>query len=144
MTIPPLAFQINGRDKSGPAFKSARRNIGDTRRAVGLMNADVKLASSQLVGFGKSALLGATGLVSMAAAVAKMKTGLEQFDRIAKVARQNGLDGRFYQTLAFMAGEASVEISVLDNALRKFTVGVGEARNGTGTLYTELKRADQA
>jgi hypothetical protein len=144
MTIPPLAFQIRGTDSSGPAFKSARRNIGETRRAARAMNADIKAASLSIAGIGKSALIGAAGVGSLVAAVAKLKQGLEQFDRIAKTARQNGLDGEFYQTLAFMAGEASVETAVLDNALRKFTIAVGEARNGAGALYTELRRADEA
>lgn len=142
MTIPPLAFDIRGRDQSGQAFRSARRNMGETRRAANRLNADVKMASASIAGIGKSALIGATGIASFAAAIIKMKQGLEQFDRIAKVARQNGLDGEFYQTLAFMAGEASVDVGVLDNALRKFTVSVGEAKNGAGTLYTELRRID--
>lgn len=144
MTIPPLAFDIDSRYKGRPGFAAARRDIGDTRRSAHQLNADVKRASASIAGIGKSALIGATGLASFAAAIIKMKQGLEQFDRIAKVARQNGLDGEFYQTLAFMAGEASVEVGVLDNALRKFTVAIGEAKNGSGTLYTELKRIDPA
>jgi len=144
MTIPPLAFDIKGRDQSGPAFRSARRNIGDTRRAANLMNADIKMASASIAGIGKSALAAGVGIASFSAAILKLKQGLADFDRIAKVARQNGLDGEFYQTLAFMAGEASVDVGVLDNALRKFTIAVGEAKNGSGALYTELNRIDPA
>lgn len=142
MTIPDLRFDIRGRDQSGAAFASARRNVGDTRRQMKLLNADVRAATASITGIGKSALIGAVGIGSLAAAVHKMKVGLADFDRIAKVARQSGLDGEFYQTLAFMAGEASVEVSTLDTALRKFTVGISEAANGTGTLYTQLKRSN--
>lgn len=142
MTIPDLRFDIRGRDQSGAAFASARRNVGDTRRQMNLLNADVRAATASITGIGKAALIGAVGIGSLTAAVHKMKVGLADFDRIAKVARQSGLDGEFYQTLAFMAGEASVEVSTLDTALRKFTVGISEAANGTGTLYTQLKRSN--
>ncbi|UES51570.1 hypothetical protein [Roseibium aggregatum] len=144
MTIPPLAFDIKGRDASGSAFRSVRQNVRETRQVVGRLDTDLRRASASIMGIGKAALIGVTGLASFSAAIGKMKDGLEQFDRIAKVARQNGLDGEFYQTLAFQAGEASVDIGVLDNALRKFTVGIGEAKNGAGSLYTELKRIDPA
>jgi hypothetical protein len=140
MTMPDLVFGIRGRDQSGAAFRSARRHIDDTRRAATLLNGDVKIATASITGLGKAALIGATGIGGLAAAIHKMKIGLADFDRIAKVARQNGLDGEFYQTLAFMAGEASLEVSTLDTALRKFTVGVGQAAEGSGSLYTELRR----
>lgn len=142
MALPDLAFTIRGRDQSGAAFGAARRHIGDTRRAARALNSDIKMASASVMGLGKSALIGATGMASFAMAIAKMKDGLADFDRTAKVARQNGLDGEFYQTLAFMAGEASVEVSVLEAAMRKFSIGVGEAREGTGSLYTSLKRVN--
>jgi hypothetical protein len=142
VALPDLIFGIRGQDRSGQAFRSARRNIGDTRRQVGMLNADVRAATASLTGLGKSALIGITGVAGMSAAIHKMKAGLSDFDRIAKTARQSGLDGEFYQTIAFMAGEASVEVSTLDTALRKFTIGVGQAADGTGTLYTELKRSN--
>jgi hypothetical protein len=144
MTLPDLRFDIRGRDQSGAAFRSARRQMGDTRRAAMLLNADARAATASITGLGKSALIGVTGIGGLAAAIHKMKIGLADFDRIAKVARQNGLDGEFYQTLAFMAGEASVEVSTLDTALRKFTVGVGQAAEGSGSLYTELRRLNPA
>lgn len=140
MTLPALTFPIQGRDLSGRAFNSVRRHLGDTRQQLRLLNVDARAATTSIAGLGKSALIGATGIGGVVAAIHKMKAGLADFDRIAKVARQNGLDGEFYQTLAFMAGEASVEVSTLDTALRKFTVGVGQAAEGSGSLYTELRR----
>lgn len=140
MTLPSLTFPIQGRDQSGRAFSSVRRNLGDTRRDLRLLNIDARAATASITGLGKSALIGATGIGGVAAAFHKMKTSLADFDRIAKVARQNGLNGEFYQTLAFMAGEASLEVSTLDTALRKFTLGVTEAANGTGALYSQLSK----
>ncbi|KZK76481.1 hypothetical protein PsW64_05210 [Pseudovibrio sp. W64] len=85
----------------------------------------------------------AAGALSLAGALTLAKQGLEDFDKVAKTARQNGLSGEFYQTLAFMAGEASIETSTLDTALRKFTIGVGEAKFETGELYSALEKADR-
>ncbi|SDR19856.1 hypothetical protein [Pseudovibrio sp. Tun.PSC04-5.I4] len=115
------------------SVRGFNRQMGNTSRQAG------RLVKS----IGSLSFIGAAaGALSLAGALTLARQGLEDFDKVAKTARQNGLNGEFYQTLAFMAGEASIETSTLDSALRKFTIGVGEAKYETGELYSALEKAD--
>ncbi|WP_310619687.1 GumC domain-containing protein [Flexibacterium corallicola] len=128
--------------------RAVNKSMRGSQKAVGRFDSSIKAASATAGKFSKtlaglSFAGGIAGALTFSGAIDKAMEGIEDFDRVAKTARQNGFSGEFFQTLGFMAGESSVEISTLETALRKFTIGVGEAKYGTGELYNTLSRANR-
>ncbi|MBL6431881.1 MAG: hypothetical protein HPM95_15115 [Alphaproteobacteria bacterium] len=60
-------------------------------------------------------------VVSLGAALAGAKNALADFDKIAKAAKASGLDGEFFQELAYQADLGGVNIGELSSALQTFT-----------------------
>ena len=73
-----------------------------------------------------------------------IKRALDTGDTIAKVADSIGVSTDFLQEYRFAAGLAGIETGNFDSALQAAAKRVGEARAGTGTLITILKKMDPA
>ncbi|MBU2483908.1 MAG: hypothetical protein KKG78_02395 [Alphaproteobacteria bacterium] len=93
---------------------------------------------------GKIGLAGAIAgvlapVVSLGAALAGAKNALADFDKIAKAAKASGLDGEFFQELAYQADLGGVNINELSSALQTFTKNAGLAAEGKGRMVSQLK-----
>jgi len=78
-------------------------------------------------------------VVSLGAALAGAKNALADFDKIAKAAKASGLDGEFFQELAYQADLGGVNINELSSALQTFTKNAGLAAEGKGRMVSQLK-----
>ena len=89
----------------------------------------------------KGAIIGVVGGGGLGLLI---KRALDTGDTIAKVADSIGVSTDFLQEYRFAAGLAGVETGNFDSALQAFAKRVGEAKAGTGTLITILKKMDPA
>lgn len=89
---------------------------------------------------------GATaGAVAVAGGLAVLiKRAVEMADSIGDAAAGMGLSTDALQEYRFAAEQAGVQTQVLDGAIESFAKRVGEARSGTGELFTFLQKFDAA
>jgi hypothetical protein len=85
----------------------------------------------------KAALAAVAGAVGLGLLI---KRAIETADNIAKTARAIGVHTDTLQELRYAANLAGISTGALDGALTAFSKRVGEARAGTGTLVTILKK----
>lgn len=78
-------------------------------------------------------------VLSLGAALAGAKNALADFDKIAKSAKASGLDGEFFQELAYQADLGGVNVNELSSALQTFTKNAGLAAEGKGRMVSQLK-----
>lgn len=88
--------------------------------------------------------LAALGAAAAAAAAAALftasKRAIEFADNIGKTARAIGVTAEELQELRHAADRAGVSQSQFDSAMQRFTRGLGEAANGTGTARRALEQ----
>lgn len=111
--------------KMGAAFKRLK---GVTTR---LSKALFSLRSAAVIAAGSAAF----GLL--------IKKSLDAADTIAKTADAAGISTDMLQELSHAANIAGIETAALQGAMTKFTKGIGEARLGTGTMVTILRKLDE-
>ncbi|KKK66258.1 hypothetical protein LCGC14_2965910, partial [marine sediment metagenome] len=114
------------------------RQLGRLDRAFGSIKRSVGGMVKGLFSF-----RAAMGAVAAAAGIGFLvKKSLDLADSIAKTADAIGISTDVLQEYRFAAGLAGVETEALDKGLKNFTKAIGEARVGTGTMITILRRAN--
>jgi len=84
------------------------------------------------------------GAAMVAGMVYAIKKNLEYADTIAKTADKIGITTKALQQYRYIADRSGVDTAKLDKAFAKFSVGIGDLRAGTGTLYTILNKNNKA
>lgn len=115
------------------AFSELNKNSGFSKvmdKAQGVGTSFARLARNAL--FAGSAL----GF----AAVAGMKKFVSSADQLDEAANAAGVTVEKLQELRFAAARAGVPAEKLDSMLRRFSVSLGQAKLGTGSLTTTLKK----
>lgn len=123
-----LEFDIQGRDRTGRAFASVKRNLRD----IG------SLALRAAKGIAAIGTAAAAGLAVLA------KRAIDAADKIAKTADSIGISTDALQEYRVAADLSNVSTEALDGAFQAFTKRIGELRAGTGTLLEFLKKMDPA
>lgn len=126
---------------------ATKQMASDMERSTRRINQAMATTSRKVGSFGKAfgglkgAAVGAVaGLLSVRKAFQGAQAAAADFDKIAKTARDTGLDSDFYQALGLAANESSISQEKLNAALLVFTKNAGLAASGQGTLYTQLKK----
>ena len=117
-------IHIRGKDKTKTAFNSVQGRLMRLKNAVSGVHGAMALA------------LGA-GFVVMAKEAAKTA------DEIRKMSGRIGIATNDLQELRYAFGLAGVEEETLNKGLLQFSKAIGEARAGTGTMITILKKTNQ-
>lgn len=126
---------------------ATKQMAGDMERSTRRINQALATTSTKVGAFGKAfgglkgAAIGAVaGIFSVQKAFQGAQAAAADFDKIAKTARDTGLDSDFYQALGLAANESSISQEKLNAALVVFTKNAGLAASEQGTLYTQLKK----
>lgn len=130
--------------------KAMKKALGDTdstftrieKRGKTLENRLSALGKNAFGGFAKGALAAVGGALTVTTAINSIKGALSDFDAIAKQAKAAGLDGEFFQELAYQAKLGGVEVSQLSQALNGFNRNAGMAVVGKGELVEKLRQLD--
>ena len=126
---------------------ATKQMANDMDRSTRRINQSLATTSKRVGDFGrafgglKGAAVGAVaGILSVRKAFQGAQAAAADFDKIAKTARDTGLDSDFFQALGLAANESSISQEKLNAALVVFTKNSGLAASGQGTLYTQLKK----
>jgi hypothetical protein len=84
------------------------------------------------------------GVLTLTAAIGKMKAGLEEFGDISDAAKASGLDSEFLQGLRHAASLGGVSFEQLSASLAGFNRASGQAEAGTGRMATALAKLNPA
>lgn len=117
-----------------------QNRVGKFTRAMsrGLRGANRAL-NKVVGGFKQGGLVIAGGITVATLAINKMA---DSADALAKRARRLEFPIEELQQWQFVAEQSGLSTAEFDKSLEKFTKSVGEARSGTGTLVTILKKAN--
>jgi len=118
------------------ASDRASRGLGTLSDRASALRGRMRLLSG--------AIAGVVGVAAVGGLAALVKRSVDAADAIAKTADAIGVSTDTLQELRFAADLAGVSTEQLDSALVAFSKRVGEARHGTGTLITILKKMDPA
>ena len=89
----------------------------------------------------KTAKLATLAIAGVSAGIYKMTIGLsEQADQLAKHARAIGIDIELLQELRYAGERSGASIGAVDNSMRRFIQGIGEAAAGTGEAKDAFKQ----
>lgn len=122
------------------ALKRIQVSARPATRQLKLLNSTAISLRGGFGGFAKGLALGLAPLLTTAAALGKATRALEEFDRIAKTARNAGIASDFYQSLAYQADLAGVSFGELDRGLLKFIQTTGRGNAGFGEMAENLRR----
>ncbi|MCZ6551321.1 MAG: hypothetical protein O6926_07990 [candidate division NC10 bacterium] len=108
------------------------------KRGFGGVERSVKSLLTRMGGFRAAigAVAGTAGLGLL------FRNALKTADEIAKTSRAIGITTDALQEWRFAASQSGIATAEFDSALAGFSKRVGEARSGTGTLITLLKKLD--
>ncbi len=98
-----------------------------------------KIGVKAFAGFASGALAAALPLVTLSAAINKVRSALDDFGQIADQSAAAGVDPEFFQGLAFNARLAGIDIGEVAGALATFNKNSGMASAGQGRLLSALK-----
>jgi hypothetical protein len=118
------------------------KDMNKARRSVATFSTGMESFGKTVQNVAKSVFSLRGALVAVAGATALgllIKRAIETADGVAKAARAIGVTGEALQELRYAARLAGVPIEQFDKALSQFSVRVGEARNGIGSLTTAFK-----
>ena len=124
-----LRVDITAKDRTRAAFSRVQRSLGALKKSLFNVKA--------LIG----AAFGALAVRSLSRFVTK---AVDAADSIAKTSRAIGITSDKLQELRFAADISGISMATLDSAMLGFSKRVGEARAGTGTLFTILNKTDEA
>ena len=124
-----LRVDITAKDRTRAAFSRVQRSLGALKKSL----------------FNVKALIGAAfGALAVRALSRFVTKAVDAADSIAKTSRAIGITSDKLQELRFAADISGISMTTLDSAMLGFSKRVGEARAGTGTLFTILNKTDQA
>ena len=124
-----LRVDITAKDRTRAAVSRGQRALGALKKA--LFNVKARIGAA----FGALAVRALSRFVTKAGDAA---------DSIAKTSRAIGITSDKLQELRFAADISGISMTTLDSAMLGFSKRVGEARAGTGTLFTILNKTDEA
>jgi len=84
------------------------------------------------------------GVVATGAAVAFAKKSIDAASAINDVAKAASVSTDTLQEMRHAASLSGISFDELDGSLQRFNKSIGEARAGSGSLYSYLKKTDQA
>lgn len=119
--------------------KEMARKMDGLDREAAKVNKSFGRLDKTFTKIGRS-LAGLAASVSVLGIAAATKEALDFADGIAKTADKVGVSVESLQKLRFAAGQAGVDVNVLDMGLQRFSRRLGEAAQGTGELYKDLER----
>ena len=124
-----LRVDITAKDRTRAAFSRVQRSLGALKKSL----------------FNVKALIGAAfGALAVRALSRFVTKAGDAADSIAKTSRAIGITSDKLQELRFAADISGISMTTLDSAMLGFSKRVGEARAGTGTLFTILNKTDEA
>jgi len=124
-----LRVDITAKDRTRAAFSRVQRSLGALKKSL----------------FNVKALIGAAfGALAVRALSRFVTKAVDAADSIAKTSRAIGITSDKLQELRFAADISGISMTTLDSAMLGFSKRVGEARAGTGTLFTILNKTDEA
>jgi len=123
-----VRFDITAKDKTFKAVNSAKRHLKGLQSAVFSI---------------KGAITGAFAVAGVVALARFTRSAIQAADEIAKTSDVIGITTDSLQELRHAADLSGVSNERLDKSLAQFTRRVGEARAGTGSLVTFLKKFDE-
>lgn len=116
-------------DKAGRQAKKTSKDVDDSFSD--------SLKSVTKWGFG-------LGVVATGAVVAFAKKSIDAASAINDVAKAANVSTDTLQEMRHAASLSGISFDELDGSLQKFNKSIGEARAGSGSLYSYLKKTDQA
>ena len=122
---------IGGKDELTPTLRRLKTQARSAFRGIARAG---KTAGLGIAAAGAAATLAGRAIYRFASDQAK------DADKISKGARATGFATEEYSRLAFVADRAGVNQEAFAKSMRSFSVAVGEAKAGTGTLTTLLKK----
>ena len=132
-----------GRNLQGAARSSGlsriAREMGGVRRAAAPLVASTGRLAGALGGL--SAI--AAGL-TFAGAIASLRSFTAEMDNLAKLGRQTGFTVQQLRDLQFVGENVGVAGEAIENSIKGMTKRLGEAKAGTGSLYTYLGKTNKA
>lgn len=153
----PLSIVIGTLDRSTAGLRRLSNNISGVtgkldRMRAGLGSLSHRVGLRRLArGFsriGREAAIVARriGLITAAAGlgVAGIASLIGEGDKLAKLADRLGLSVDALSQLRFAAGQSGTDTGKFDSALEGLSKRLGEAKAGTGSLYTFLKKSNPA
>lgn len=109
----------------------------ETRATASMRRFDGMMAAvATRVAAGLASLIGA---FSVNAILKGAETAIDAMHRIKDAAEASGLSTDLFQGLQFAAVQAGTPMQELEQALRAFAKGMGEAKNAQGQLYSGMK-----
>ena len=141
-------FQIKSVIKAVDQFTAPMKRItgglrGNFGQALGNVGRNAASVGRQVRSIlGPVAILG--GAASVGGVVSLVKGFSSGADEIGKFSRQVGLSTSAYQKYQFIADRAGVSQSIFNSSMVAFSKRLGEARAGTGGLFTILNKISPA
>lgn len=120
-------------DKMEKSVATMRSRVEANMSRVG------EASRAAFLGFSKGALAAVAGIVSLGAALGTAKTAMREYGDIADRSAAAGVDAEFFQSLAYQAGLAGVEVGTVAGALETYAKNAGLAADGKGKLVSTLK-----
>lgn len=135
MAVRDVRFDILADDRTRAAFASVRRNLGDTRRQVSGMTADIAG-----MGRGLGSLLGVSiGVAGFRQLASAITDTVRSAAGLVDLADKIGITTDALQELRFQADQQGSSAEALDSALEQFSKRIGEAAAGSGELLKILQ-----
>lgn len=120
-------------NRVGKFTRSMERGLRSVNRVVG------KMARGLASGFKRAAVVGGAALAGLGLAI---KGVADKADALAKRSRRLDFPIEELQEWQFVAEQSGLSTAEFDKSIEKFAKSVGEARAGTGTLVTILKKSN--
>ncbi len=117
--------------------RSAQRGLRSVNRVLRKVVRGLKAGATAALKFGGTAIV--AGVAAAAVAINKVA---DAADSLAKRTRRLKFPIKEFQEWQFVAEQSGLTTEEFDKSIEKFTKGVGEARAGTGTLITILKKSN--
>ena len=121
-------IQIRGQDKTAAAFSSVNRSLKKFDK-----NAKTAGSSAGILSGGLGKIGGMLGPLVGVAGITMLTKKLFDFgDRLDKVSKQIGISVEDLQIFQFAASQSGVGTDLMNKALQKFNISIGEANEGLG------------
>jgi len=118
--------------------RAASKQLHKMNRVVGKVVTGLKRGAGVALKFG-----GVAAAASIAIVATALNKVADSADALAKRTRRIKFPIEEFQEWQFVASQAGIDTGEFDKSLEKFTKAVGEARAGTGTLFTMLNKTDK-
>jgi hypothetical protein len=124
-------------NRIGKFTRKVSKNLRKVNRQIGKMAGGLRAAASRALKFGGVAVV--AGLTATTLAINKVAGAA---DELAKRSRRLQFPIEDLQEWQFVAEQSGLSTEQFDKSIEKFAKSVGEARAGTGTLVTILKKSN--